>query len=127
MAKILIIEDDPYVLRFYENVFRLSDHNYQLITAQSGEEGLYKIKNEIPELILLDIVMPGKNGLAVLKELKADSTTQNIPVIILTNISDTEIIRQCSQLGATDFLIKSDTEPQQLVQRIEEYLATIKT
>lgn len=125
MSKILIIEDDPYVLRFYDNLFRLASPDYQIITAKNGSEGIALAKSETPNIILLDIVMPELNGVNVLKELKGNYITQPIPVIMLTNISDTNTIRNCIEYGASGFLIKSDTDPKQLVAKIEEYLATI--
>jgi len=125
MSKILIIEDDPYVLRFYDNLFRLSNPNYQVVTAANGELGVSSAKADPPDLILLDIVMPGIDGIDVLKELKKDPALQQIPVIILTNINDTVTIRKCIDFGASGFLIKSDTDPKQLVTKIEEYLANI--
>ncbi len=83
--KILAIDDEPDVLTFYSEV--LEDENFIPITAENGFEGVIKAREEKPDLILLDIMMPKKNGLLTYKKLKRDPDLQNIPVIIVTGIS----------------------------------------
>lgn len=121
MAKILlIVEDDPYVRRFYERLF--AQKNYTTEMAENAEEGLEKAKTTNPDLILLDIMMPGKNGLEVLKELKSDPLTKDITVIMLTNIEDQDTVGEATALGAGGFLVKSMIEPEKLLQVVEGYI-----
>lgn len=122
MSKILIVEDDPYVMRFYQNLFRMSGAGYQVFTASNGPEGMAVAKTELPDLILLDVIMPEMSGLDVLEALKADPITQNVTVIMLTNISDTETVQKSVKLGASGFIIKSDTPPQKLMEEIQKHL-----
>ena len=83
--KILIVDDDPDVILFLSTVLR--DNGYEPLDARNGQEGLLKVKEEHPELILLDLMMPEKSGIALLKELKADEKLGEIPVIMVTGVS----------------------------------------
>jgi twitching motility two-component system response regulator PilH len=83
--KILAIDDELDTLTFYSEV--LEDHNFTPVTAQNGEEGLKKAREEKPNLIILDIMMPKKSGMKTYKELRTDPTLKDIPVIIITGIS----------------------------------------
>jgi CheY-like chemotaxis protein len=116
---LLIIEDDPYVQRFYQRLFRF--HEYAVEIAGNGEDGLTKAKSLLPKLILLDIVMPGANGIQVLGKLKDDPDTKNIPVVMLTNIDDSETIKRAVELGAIDFIIKSSAPEEQLLAIVSKY------
>ncbi|OGC98044.1 hypothetical protein A2634_02660 [Candidatus Amesbacteria bacterium RIFCSPHIGHO2_01_FULL_48_32] len=120
LRSILIIEDDPYVRRFYQRLFTLYD--YHIDIAEDGPTGLAKAKENKPRLILLDILMPKMSGLDVLKALKADPETKNIEVIMLTNVSSDETIKAAASLGAGGFLIKSNTSEQELLAEINKHL-----
>ena len=120
MAKLLIIEDDPYVRRLYEKLFRLQ--NYEIISASDGLEGLEKARSVKPDLILLDIIMPKLDGITVLRKLKEDPETANLQVIILTNIEDEKIAREAANLGAQGFIIKSQIPTEMLPEKINQYL-----
>lgn len=121
MAKLLIIEDDPFVRRFYEKLFRLK--NYEVDQAADPYEGLEKAQTGSYDLILLDIIMPKINGLEVLKKLKENPKTKDIKTIMLTNIDDTVIAKKAAQMGAFGFIIKSQFEPEELLQKINKYLS----
>ncbi len=120
MAKLLVVEDDELMLRMYTKL--LSFVGFDTVVAKDGEEGLQKAKSENPSLIVLDIMMPKVNGLDVLKSLKADKETQNIPVVLLTNVSDDEVLTEAFKLGATGYLIKSQIANNELVDEIKQYL-----
>jgi len=120
VSKILIIEDDPYVLRFYGRLFALG--SYEVEMAASGKEGLQKAREQKPNLILLDIMMPEMDGFAVLHELKKDPDTKDCEVIMLTNLSDNDAYRKAVQLGANGFLIKIETPPEKLIEEVEKHL-----
>ena len=120
MAKILIVEDDPYVLRFYGRLFTLG--SFEVDMAGSGKEGLQKAKEQRPNLILLDIMMPEMDGFAVLHELKKDPATKDCEVIMLTNLSDNDAYKKAVQLGANGFLVKIETPPEKLIDEVEKHI-----
>jgi signal transduction histidine kinase/HAMP domain-containing protein len=117
---LLIFEDEPYVQRMYQRVFDLVKYEVEL--AANGDQGVARVKAFRPDLILLDIMMPKVNGLEVLHDLKADKDTKDVPVLILTNIGETETIDKAKQLGAAGYLIKSDFTPTQLLEEVKKYL-----
>lgn len=119
MKKVLIIEDDPYVQRLYQRLFAHEDYTFEI--ASDGLEGLAKAKQIKPALILLDIIMPKKDGIQVLKELKADPEFKDTPIIILTNLGDEETVKKCLNLGADSFMIKANFEPEEVRQKIKDY------
>lgn len=122
MTKVLIVEDDPYVQRFYKRLFDASNHITDI--AGGGEEGIEKAKMMLPDLILLDVMMPNMNGLEVLTKLKSDELLKNIPVVMLTVLSDTKTVSEATRLGASGFLIKSEIDPKDLTDKVDGYLTT---
>lgn len=121
MAKILIIEDDPLISRMYEKIFTFEKYEVEL--AADGEEGLQKIHETKPTLILLDIMMPKMNGLEVLERLKMDPTIKDIPVVILTNLAGQQDAETALAKGAVKYIIKSQQEPKQIADLVKEILA----
>jgi DNA-binding response OmpR family regulator len=103
-VKLLLVDDEVDALDFLKK--RLEAHRYEVVAASNGEEGVRKAVEERPDLILLDIMMAGKDGLAVFKELKAAEATQSIPVIMLTAKVDTASIMQFQALGVEDYMLK---------------------
>ena len=120
MAGILIIEDDPYVRRFYDRLFHLNGYDVEL--AEGGREGLEKAKEMKPSLILLDIMMPNMDGFQVLEKLKSDPETKDISVVMLTNLGSSESTKKAVQLGASGFIIKSDTPPEELLRMVDGFV-----
>ena len=120
MAKILLIEDDPLMVRLYQKVF--SFEGYKVETAMSGQEGLKKVKSSKPALILLDIMMPKMSGLEVLDKLKADPSLKKIPVVTLTNLASENDKKAALSKGAVKHIIKSEYEPEQVVNIIKKIL-----
>jgi two-component system phosphate regulon response regulator PhoB/two-component system alkaline phosphatase synthesis response regulator PhoP len=117
MKKIIVAEDDKFLLSAYR--LKLSKLGIDIKVATNGEE-VFKILVEFnPDLILLDLVMPVKDGFAVLKELKANPNYKDIPVIVASNLGQKEDIDRATSLGADDFIIKSNLSLAQLVQKIE--------
>ena len=104
--KILIAEDDTFISRAYTD--GLTRAGFEVIKAINGTEAVEKIKSEKPNMILLDIVMPGKNGFEVLKEIRSDKSTMDIPVVILSNLGQETDIAKGKKMGAVDYLIKSN-------------------
>jgi len=115
--KILIIEDDRSLQTAL--VEALTQEGYETVSALDGEEGIQKAAFEKPDLILLDIVLPKKNGYELLAEIKK-GPQKDIPVMILTNLEEIENIQQALDLGATTFMIKSDYSLKDIVEKVQE-------
>ena len=122
MPKVLIIEDDQQMRNLYQRAFSFAGH--QVSTAEDGVIGLEQVKKDKPDLILLDIMMPNKNGLQVLQELKSNSKNKNLPVVMLTNIASGTLkcAKEAVKSGALDYIIKSDHEPQEIVEKVNSIL-----
>ncbi|MFC1701077.1 response regulator transcription factor [Patescibacteria group bacterium] len=122
--KILLIEDDEFIVRAYKD--SLEQENLEIVTALDGNEGLEKAKAENPDLILLDLILPNKNGFEVLKELKMNDQLRKIPVIILSFLGQKTDIQKGKELGAIDYLIKTDFSLKQVVDKVKFHLAKSK-
>jgi len=118
---ILVIEDDKYITEYLDIV--LKEHNYRLIQCDTGKKGYEYSLKEQPDLILLDLMLPDISGYDVLDNLKKDTRTFSIPVIILTALSQSESIKRCQQLGAVDYIIKP-FEMSELFSKIEKHTHT---
>lgn len=118
--KILFIEDESALQKALSEV--LIEEDYQTIQALDGEDGLRLAKSELPELILLDLILPKKDGFLVLEELKKDPSTQNIPVLILSNLDRAEDIERATSLGAKSYMVKTDYKLPEVIQKIKEIL-----
>ncbi|HUD20607.1 MAG TPA: response regulator [Candidatus Saccharimonadales bacterium] len=120
---ILLVEDEPLLLDLYKEAFEES--GFELEVAENGQEALKKA-GDVPDLILLDILLPGINGFEILKRLKARADTRDIPVIVLTNLGSeqTDKDRQLAlSLGAVDYLVKSYHTPDELVSIVDKRFA----
>ncbi len=116
--KIMIVEDDAFVMDIYET--KLQGEGFDVLGAANGMEGLKKLEemDVLPDLILLDIIMPYMDGLEFLKKIKSEERFKNIPVILLTNLSQKEEIETGLGLGANDYLIKSHFTPSEVLEKI---------
>jgi len=119
-AKILLIEDDSFLLQMYAT--KLDLEGFSVFEATDGEKGIRMAKKVLPNLILLDMILPKKDGVAVLTELKNDNSTKDIPVIVLSNDGQKERIDRCLALGAKDYLIKAHFIPSEVITRVQEVL-----
>ena len=118
---IMIVEDDAFVLDIYQT--KIGKAGYDVVTAVNGTEAIKKLDGGLrPDLILLDIVMPYMNGLAVLKKIKSEEVFKKTPVIMLTNLSQKEEITEGFASGASDYLIKSHFTPSEVMEKIGKYL-----
>lgn len=116
--KVLLIEDDKFLSDMY--VTKFFQLGYDIETAYDGEEGLRKAYKIKPNLILLDIKLPLKNGFQVLKEIKENVKTKDIPVILLTNLGQKEDVEKGKKLGAADYMIKAQFTPQEVVDKVKK-------
>jgi DNA-binding response OmpR family regulator len=119
-AKILFVDDDNFLRKVYKS--ELSEQGYEVILAADGEEGLEKSQISDPDLIILDMIMPKKNGFEVLTELQNNPNTQNIPVIILSNLGQEDDIKKGLDLGAVDYLVKDNITLTVIVDKVSQYL-----
>ena len=115
-GKILIIEDDASFRRVYHDMFETA--GYQVRVAENGELGWDLAKAEKPDLVMLDLVLPGLNGFEVLKYIRGDSETKNIPVIITTALGEQDDIQKGIELGANDYLVKGFFTPREVLAKI---------
>jgi len=118
--KILVVEDDS-VLR-YVLMEKLKNTGYVVFGAEDGEVAIGKIKDEKPDLVLLDILMPKKDGMEVLEEMNEDEEMNKIPVIIISNSGQPVEIARAKQLGAKDFLIKAVFDPNEVLEKVKKLL-----
>ena len=120
MGKVLIIEDDSLIVKVFST--RLKSDGHQVFSAEDGDAGLALAKKELPQVILLDLMMPKVSGLEVLSELKKDPATVKIPVLVYSNLGREKEIEKAKALGVAAFITKADSIPQQVVAKIESYL-----
>ena len=120
MQKILVIEDDKFLRELI--VQKLLKEGYEIVEAVEGEEGIKKVTEENPDIILLDIILPGMDGFEVLKKIKEDKKVQHIPVIILSNLGQQDDIDKGIKLGAKDYLIKAEFTPGEIVEKVKNVL-----
>lgn len=120
MSKILIAEDDRFLRAAYQA--KLTKSGFEIQTATDGEEAIEILKTFTPDLILLDLIMPKKNGFAVLEDISKNPSLAKIPVIVSTNLGQKEDRDRALSLGAKEFIVKSDISPDQLIEKIRHYL-----
>jgi len=121
--KILLIEDDEDQILMYQTKLELE--GFSIFAAETAEKGLLLAKEERPNLVLLDLLLKEltvPTGLEILKKLKAEKITKDIPVVVLTNFGTMEVKQESMRLGATDFIIKSQITPSKLVEIIRKSL-----
>ncbi len=116
--KLLVIDDDPTFLDSY--LFKFEQEGYSVILARSGQEGLESARKENPSVILLDILMPDMNGLDVLKRLKEDPRTRNIPVVMASIVTEKDAMKQGLILGAVRYITKENIETEEIVGSVRD-------
>ncbi|OIP78876.1 MAG: response regulator [Parcubacteria group bacterium CG2_30_45_37] len=118
--KILVIEDDAMISSMYKTKFAAD--GFAVAIAGDGEAGLKLARQKKPDIIMLDVILPRLDGFSVLEELKKDSATKDIPVIMLTNLGTEEDKVKGEKLGAVDYLVKASLTPGQVSQKIKTAL-----
>jgi DNA-binding response OmpR family regulator len=120
MSKILIIEDEQDILDLLSK--KISESGYEVVVAQDGEEGLRLIREEKPDLVLLDMVLPGMSGLELLKRKQSSAETAGSPVIIISNSGVPSEISQARHLGAKDWIVKTKFSLQETISKIDKII-----
>lgn len=118
--KILFIEDEPTLQKAVGEI--LTQEGFKVLSALDGEEGLNLIKKEKPDLILLDLILPKRDGFEILEEMKEDKELKDIPVIVLTNLEGMGDVEKALSLGATTYLVKASYELEDVVAKIKQTL-----
>jgi DNA-binding response OmpR family regulator len=121
--KVMIVEDDEYISKVYE--IKFAKEGIAISLAKDGEEAIKKITDEVPDLILLDLMVPKKDGFTVLEEIKKNSKLAKIPVIVLSNLGQISDIERAKGLGANEFLIKVDHPIQDVIDKVNGYLKIV--
>ncbi|MDB4939907.1 MAG: hypothetical protein JWO40_332 [Candidatus Doudnabacteria bacterium] len=118
--KVLIVDDEELLVGVYHQGLEFA--GYEVESASNGLEAIEKIQRTHPDMILLDLLMPGMDGFGVLKNIKQNKELKEIPIIVLSNLSEDANKSESMRLGAVDFVIKSDISPSQLVDKIKLHL-----
>ena len=118
--KILVIEDDKFLRELISQ--KLLQEGYEVAEAVDGEKGLQALEKEKPDLVLLDLILPGIDGFEVLAKMKGNSETANIPIVILSNLGQKDDIEKGLKMGAVDYLIKAHFTPAEIIEKIREVL-----
>jgi len=114
--KVLIVEDEKVMAELLER--KLTKEGYDVSVARDGEEGLKVMKKVKPDLILLDVIMPKMGGFEVMEEMKKDPEIKDIPVIIISNSGQPVELDRAQKLGAKDWLIKTEFDPQEVIKKV---------
>jgi DNA-binding response OmpR family regulator len=120
MKTILFIEDESVLQKTFREI--IAQEGYQMISALDGETGLRVAKEKKPDLILLDLILPKIHGFDVLKKLKEENETRDIPVIVLTNLEGLEDVEKALKLGATTYLVKANYSLEEILEKIKKAL-----
>jgi CheY-like chemotaxis protein len=119
-TKIVLAEDEEIISMAYQQ--GLTFLGYEVVIAQDGLDAIEALKQQIPDILLLDIIMPNMNGFEVLEAVRKNPDYKELPIIMLTNLSQSSDELQARELGANDYMIKSNITLKQLVERIESIL-----
>jgi len=120
MKKILIVEDEDIIIELLEK--KLIQEGYDISIAHNGEEGLKMVKEIKPDIVLLDIVMPKKSGYEVMEEMSKDPELNKIPIIIISNSGQPVELDKAKELGAKDWLIKTEFDPNEVVEKVRKQI-----
>lgn len=120
-----LVEDEEYLAKMYQVEFELND--FKVIWAKDGEEGFNFASSSQPSLIVTDIMLPKMDGLSLLKKLKEDATTKNIPVMVLTNYGEQKNMKEAFSFGAADFVVKYFATPKEVVEKVKTILQKTAT
>lgn len=119
--RLLVVEDDTFLRDLLAQ--RLNKETYEVLYAVDGEAALEALRDKKPQLILLDILLPGLNGFDILEKIRADKNLSDIKVLILSNLDQPSDRKRGEELGAIDYIIKSNSTIEEIVARVREHLA----
>ena len=120
MKKILVAEDDKFLANAYR--VKLTKANFEVKIVNDGDEAIETLKVFVPDLIILDLVMPGMDGFSVLETIKSSEEYKNIPVLVASNLGESEDIVKATKLGANDYIVKTELSMKKLIEKINSIL-----
>jgi len=120
MPRILFVEDDQFLSSLLKS--RLQKEGFEVFLAKDGEEAFAFLKNNKPDLILLDIILPKKSGFELMEEMRSDPQVEGAPIIIVSNLGQPEDVTKGRELGAIEYFVKAKTSIDDLVEKIKEFL-----
>ena len=123
-TKILLIEDEEMLANMYEVKFQ--NEGFEVVKALDGASGLEMSKSTNPDMVLLDVIMPKMDGFSVLKSMREDPATKDLPVMLLTNLGQDEDIEKGKELGVIGYLVKANVTPSEVVEAVKKELAKLK-
>lgn len=118
--KILIIEDEEIIYSLLQK--KLTEEGYQILIAKDGIEGMDKMKEAKPDLVLLDIIMPRKGGFEVMEEMRGDENLKDVPIIVISNSGQPVELDRAKELGAKDWLIKTEFDPLEVLEKVKKQI-----
>lgn len=119
--KVLIVEDDAFILDTVTRKFETA--GYKVSPAKNAEEAKKYMLSDMPNVILLDIMLPQVNGIEFLKQIRAEESTKNIPVVVFSNLGSETEIKQAMDIGATEYLVKASFTPSEVIEKVNKLLA----
>lgn len=117
---VLVVEDDPFYSKIYKT--KLGKENIHAEIVSNGNEAIKLSREKLPSLVLLDLIMPGKDGFETLAEFKADPALKSVPIIVLSNLSQEEDIKKVIDLGAAEYLIKANVPIRAVIEKVKNNL-----
>jgi len=120
MSKILIVEDETFLRQTI--AAKLREKGHEVLEADNGKDGMDMALNNMPDLMLLDIVLPSVDGISVLSHLRQDDQAKNIPVIILTNLAEDDKVKEAEQMGAQAYVVKANSNLEDVIKLAEDEL-----
>jgi len=121
---VLIVEDDRFLNKAYAD--KLGREGFEVMLATSADEAKQHLARKMPSIILLDIIMPYVSGFEFLQEIKQDPKYKKIPILIISNLSQEEDIKKGKQLGAVDFIVKTDYTLDEIIEKVKEIINSKK-
>lgn len=117
---IFVVEDDEFVSDVYQK--KLSLEGFNVILAKDGDQALRMLRERRPDLVLLDLIIPGKDGFQVLKEIREDDKLKDLKVIVMSNLSQSQDISRAKELGASEYIVKANISLDQMVTMVKKHL-----
>ena len=121
MKKILVVEDDNFLANAYR--IKLQKVGFEVVVADDGDQALEKIKSENFDLVILDLIIPKIDGFGVLTEIRSQEKYKKLPILVASNLGQTEDLNRALKLGANDFVVKSDTSLDILIEKIKKLIS----